>query len=348
MGIQRNFQFLAIAFGLVAVGTGWADEKPIVGLIPKAQKPIKMDGKLDEWDGAFITPVHIGHPDFANRGGMFYFLWDEQNLYIGLRCLDQKRAHVAPDRELWNGDAVEFYLDTRHGDKLGGARFDPGTLHMFYTAFKNTEINPRLRVRDMPEFKDLKLHGAEVAAEKTPYGYTAEFKLPWDNFPNFKAMANEVIGIECELCSGDGGRRSDRTFVFSSPAVVGSPSAFGRVKLVDQIAPDSLKAYSRVLMPLSITRSANYSWLYATACLSPTIAKSVAKVEGKLMNASGKALKASPWSKQLRAVGFPIWFGGWEMFDLPAGVYTLEITAKDSAGKAIASRTEKFLHGILK
>ena len=45
-----------------------AQEKPIVGLIPKAQKPIKLDGKLDEWDGAFVTPVHVGHPDFANRG----------------------------------------------------------------------------------------------------------------------------------------------------------------------------------------------------------------------------------------------------------------------------------------
>jgi hypothetical protein len=48
-----------------------------------------MDGNLDEWDGAFVTPVHVGHPDFANRGGQFLYLWDEKSLYIGLRCLDQ-------------------------------------------------------------------------------------------------------------------------------------------------------------------------------------------------------------------------------------------------------------------
>ena len=96
-----------------------AQEKPVVGLIPKAQKPIKMDGKLDDWDGAFVTPVHVGHPDFANRGGQFLYLWDDDNLYIGLRCLDQKPAHVGGDGQLWNGDAVEFYLDTRRGDKLG-------------------------------------------------------------------------------------------------------------------------------------------------------------------------------------------------------------------------------------
>lgn len=64
---------------------------------------------------------------------------------------------------------------------------------------------------------------------KTPWGWTAEFKLPWANFPEFKAKAGEIIGIDCELCSSDGGQRVDRTFVYSGPAAVGSPSAFGRV-----------------------------------------------------------------------------------------------------------------------
>jgi hypothetical protein len=173
-------------------GTGSAREKPVVGLIPKAQKPIAMDGTLTGWDGAFVTPVHVGHPDFVNRGGQFLYLWDEKNLYIGLRCLDQKPAHVGPDDQIWNGDAVEFYLDTRRGDKLGAPQFGPGTLHCFYTPFTKTEIKPRIQVRDLPAFKDFKLQGAEVAAVKTPWGYTAEFKLPWANFPDFTPKAGEI------------------------------------------------------------------------------------------------------------------------------------------------------------
>ena len=70
----------------------------MVGLIPKAQNPISMDGKLTGWDGAFVTPIHVGHPDFANRGGQFLYLWDEKNFFIGLRCLDQKPAHIGPDK----------------------------------------------------------------------------------------------------------------------------------------------------------------------------------------------------------------------------------------------------------
>src|ERR1700733_11090605 len=101
---------LLLVLAAVSSGSATAQEKPVVGLIPKAQKAIPMDGKLTGWDGAFVTPVHVGHPDFANRGGQFLYLWDETNLYIGLRCLDQKLTHVGPDNQIWNGDAVEFYL----------------------------------------------------------------------------------------------------------------------------------------------------------------------------------------------------------------------------------------------
>jgi hypothetical protein len=300
---------------------------------------------LDEWDGAFVTPVHVGHPDFANRGAEFLYLWDDDNLYIGLRCLDQKPAHVGADNQIWNGDAVEFYLDTRRGEKLGAAAYGPGTLHMFWTPFTKTDLKPRHAVRDLPEFKDFKLEGAEVAGEKTPWGWTAEFKLPWKNFPDFKAKASEIIGLDCELCSSDGGPRVDRTFVYSGPADVGSPSAFGRVQLVDQIEPESLKPLGRALLPLALTKSANFEWLYGTVCISPTIEKTVSKIEGKIVDEAGKVRKTTTGSRKTLDGGFVMWTGGWELNDLPPGTYTVEVSALDKDGKVVTSRTEKVLHG---
>jgi Carbohydrate family 9 binding domain-like len=337
--------FLFVLLGTFGANTAPAQEKPLVGLVPKAPKPITLDGKLDEWDGAFVTPVHVGHPDFANRGGQLLFLWDDENLYIGQRCLDQHPAHVGVDSQIWNGDAVEFYLDTRRGEKLGAAEFGPGTLHMFWTPFTKTDVKPRMQVRDLPAFKDFKLRGAEVAAVKTPWGYTAEFKLPWANFPDFKAKVGEVIGIDCELCSSDGGQRVDRTFVYSGPAAVGSPSAFGRVQLVDRFEPDALKPLGRALLPLALTKSANYGWLYGTVCISPTIEMTVAKLEGKVLDHEGKVRKSSAGSRKTLDGGFVMWSGNWELFDLPPAVYTLELTAFDKEGKVVTTRTEKFLHG---
>jgi hypothetical protein len=345
MSIHRKLHVLLVLLAVFSSGAASAQEKPIVGMIPKAQKPLAMDGKLTGWDGAFVTPVHVGHPDFANRGGQFLYLWDEKNLYIGLRCLDQKPAHVGPDNQIWNGDAVEFYLDTRRGDKLGAAEFGPGTLHMFYTPFTKADVKPRLQVRDLPAFKDFKLQGAEVAAAKTPWGYTAEFKLPWANFPDFTPKAGEIIGIECELCSSDGGLRVDRTFVYSGPAAVGSPSAFGRVQLVDKTDSSALKPFGRALLPMSLARSTNYAWLYGIVCVSPTIEGSVAKLEGKLVDSTGKVRKTSTGSKKTLDGGFTLWTGSWEMFDLPSGTYTLELVATDKEGGVITTRTEKVLHG---
>jgi SAM-dependent methyltransferase len=323
-------------------------DRAVVGLIPRARKPIKLDGKLNDWDGAFITPVHVGHPDFANRGGQFLFLWDDQNLYIGLRCLDRHPAHFGSDNQLWNGDAVEFYLDTRRGDQLGAEAFGRGTLHMFWTAFTQTAVQPRMAVRDLPAFKDFKLHGAEVVGEKTAWGYTAEFKLPWANFPNFTPQAGAILGIDCELCSSDDGLRVDRTFVYSSPAAVSSPSAFGRVQLVEQLDGQALKPMGRSLLPLSLTKSANYAWLYGTVCLSPTIEGSVARLEGKIVDRDGKVRKTTAGSRQsLDGTGFILWTGSWELFDLPPGVYTLELAALDKDGSVIASRKERLLHGDL-
>jgi hypothetical protein len=337
---------LMVLFSLLPVAAAFAQEKAVVGLVAKAQKPLALDGKLDDWQGAFVTPVHVGHPDFANRGGQFLFLWDEQNLYIGLRCLDQKPAHVAPDNRIYDGDAVEFYLDTRRGDTLGAAPFAPGTLHMFWTPFTGTEVKPRLQVRDLPVFRDFRLRGAEVVAQKTPWGYTAEFKLPWANFPNFTPKNGEIIGIDCELCSSDGGPRVDRTFVYSSPQSVSTPSTFGRVQLVDKIDLSQLKPYGRVLLPLSLTKSANYAWLYGSLCLSPAIEGSVAKLEGKIVDRDGKVRKTTTGNrKKMEGSGFDMWTGSWELFDLLPGSYTLELTALDKENQAITSRKVRILHG---
>ncbi len=345
--MMRPWTLPALLALIATVGSAFAQDKPIVGLIPKAHEPVALDGNLDDWPGAFVTPVHVGHPEFANRGGQFLYLWDENNLYIGLRCLDKKPAHVGADTQIWNGDAVEFYLDTRRGDGLGAKAFGPGTLHMFYTPFTKTDVKPRQGMRDIPAFKEFKLQGAEVAGAKTPWGYTAEFKLPWANFPNFTPKAGEVIGIECELCSSDGGPRVDRTFTYSSPAAVATPSAFGRVQLVDKLEPEALKPLGRVLLPLNLTKSANYPWLYGTVCPSPTLEGVAVKLEGKLLDMDGKVRKTSTGTrKKLDGTPFSLWTGSWELFDLPPGVYTLELIAVDRDGRVITSRIEKVQHGM--
>jgi hypothetical protein len=118
------------------------------------------------------------------------------------------------------------------------------------------------------------------------------------------------------------------------------------VRLVDKIEPDPLKPFGRALLPLSLTRSTNYAWLYGAVCVSPTIAGSVAKMEGRIVNREGKVVKTATGSRRsVDGSGFVLWTGSWELFDLPPGIYTLELAALDKEGRVLTERKERLLHG---
>jgi hypothetical protein len=277
--------FLALGF-LAAAPPPAAAQAGVDGVIPRAKARIVMDGRLDEWSGAFATPVNFGHADWENRAAVWRYLWDDRNLYIGLEWLDTKLFNADPGG-IYNGDAVEFYIDVR--EHPGGAQWTKETLHLHYTAASNDQVKPRIQVRPgIPAFAGITAAGMEAAAAKTERGYAMEFRLPWSKFPDFKPAAGRVIGIDCELCSSDGGPRVDRCWVYSGPAAVQTPSAFGRMRLVDDWDPAEAAAFSDALFPAFLAR-ASPSGEPATLFLAiaPPLEPLVRKVE---MSAGGRRL----------------------------------------------------------
>lgn len=339
----RRYGLLLLLLVLLAPAA-FAEEKPAVGVIPKATRPIVMDGKLDSWTGAFVTPLNATHPDFFNRATHIYYLWDDQALYIGVRALDKNPTHISGDDALYDGDAIEFYLDTRQGEDLGKPEWGPGTLHAFFTAVTGHDIKPRFHVRDLPAFHDLALKGVALAAARTPDGYTLEFKLPWANFPNLTPKAGVPIGIDIEMGSADGGHRVHRTFAYSAPTSVDSPATFGRVLLVDRVALKDLKSYSRALFPFDAQVPGNYGRIYGVGCLSPTIADRVAKVDARLLDGAGTVRKNAENAALTTIAGsWRMWRGEWETYDLPAETYTLVLTARDAQNNVLVERTRHVL-----
>jgi hypothetical protein len=69
-------------------------------------------------------------------------------------------------------------------------------------------------------------------------------------------------------------------------------------------------------------------------CAFPTtIKKTVAKIEGKIVDADGKVRKTRTGSRKTVG-GFGLWTGSWERFDLPAGIYTVELTPRTKKEKS--------------
>jgi hypothetical protein len=266
------------------------------GVATRAPKEMKIDGDLSEFADAFCTPVNYFHPQVKERAAQFFYMWDDEAFYAGLRTLDSKQANNAPDNRLWEGDGVEWYFDTRRGDQLRAQQWGPGAVHMYWTGYKKDQIQPRWCLRpDM--LQAIPGDGVEVGARRTEYGAEVEFRLPWKNFPDFKPALNEVIALDSELCYSDGGPRVDRTFAFGSPLSVQQPASQGKVQLVDKLEPEHWKACGPVMMPVRC----DTPWTQNTKALvtgqialPPNHAEQVGSVVFRVVDLEGKTLGEYP------------------------------------------------------
>src|SRR5665213_2766051 len=190
------------------------------GVVPRAPQGIKIDGDLSVFSNAFCTPIEYFNTDLKNRAAQFFYMWDDEAFYAALRTLDEHPADNADDDHLWEGDGVEWYFDTRQDKTFRSHDWpktpNPGAAHCYWTGLKGTNIQGRFCLR--PGFPNaIPRIGVEVASRRTAVGMDVEFKLPWTNFPDFKAQAGTIIALDAELCYSDGAGRVFRSFAFGSP-----------------------------------------------------------------------------------------------------------------------------------
>jgi hypothetical protein len=288
---------LLFAVGVLSVGAA-ADageqslEPGVRGVATRAPGEMKIDGDLSEFRDAFATPVEYFHADVRNRAAQFLYMWDDEAFYAGLRTLDEKQANHAPDDRLWEGDAVEWYFDTRRGDDFRSTQWTKGAVHCYWTGYKGDQVQPRFCLR--PGYLDaIPQIGVEVAARRTQQGAEVEFKLPWANFPDFRPATGEVIALDAELCYSDGAQRLFRSFVYGSPLSVQQPASLAKIQLVDQLRPADWKPCGAVLLPIRVdvpwTQPAK-AQAHGQIALPPNQLDDIGKVVFRLTDFEGQEL----------------------------------------------------------
>ncbi|MEZ6060930.1 MAG: sugar-binding protein [Planctomycetaceae bacterium] len=242
----------AAAFCTSFVTTVFAADDGVRAVVTRATGTVAIDGDISEFQHAVCTPVEYFNSDTKNRPAQFFYLWDDEAFYVGLRTLDEH--FFSPVTPLWEGDAVEWYFDTRRDSTFRDQKWGKGSVHCFFTPMELDNLNPRFCLR--PGYLDaIPQTGVEVAAKRWKHGLQVEFKLPWVNFPDFQPRAGEVIGVDAELSYSDGGPRSYRSFVFGSPLSVQQPGNLARVLLVDDFQREHWKSAAAVMMPIRIDTS---------------------------------------------------------------------------------------------
>jgi len=306
ISIWRDCHALLLAGSLVVfeVGRSQAAQDAglavgVRGLATRAPKSMRIDGDLTEFKDAFCTPIEYFSFDsktLRNRAGQFFYMWDEEAFYAGLRTLDEKPANNAPDNQLWEGDGVEWYFDTRRDANFRSQAWptnaSPGAVHCYWVGLNGTNVQPRFCLR--PGFlQAIPKVGVEVAARRTATGMEVEFKLPWANFPDFKARLNEVIALDAELCYSDGGSRVARAFAYGSPLSVQQPASLGKIQLVEKVEPRHWAACGAVMMPIRCDTAWGQNtrpMVTGFMALPPSQSELIGKILFRLQGLEGQAL----------------------------------------------------------
>ncbi|MGK0187453.1 MAG: hypothetical protein ACI9R3_003241 [Verrucomicrobiales bacterium] len=274
------------------------------GVVTRAPEGMVIDGDLAEFKDAFCTPVEYHNSNLNERAAQFFYMWDETAFYAGLRTLDTKLFNGAADDRLWEGDAVEWYFDTRQDEQFRSQAWPTeataGAVHCYWTGLTDGAIESRFCLR--PGFLEaITGEGVETGSRRTENGLEVEFKLPWANFPNFEAAVGKVIALDSELCYSDGAERLFRSFVFGSPLSVQQPASLGKVQLVEKLEPKHWATCGPVMLPIRVDTAWGQSTtphVTGVIALPPGQADQVGRIVFRLTDLDGKVLAEFPAERE--------------------------------------------------
>ncbi len=175
---------------------------------------LTIDGSLSESAWKINTPVTKSVIGTANNTVTYGVLWDNTNLYIGIKVLDA--ALFGNATNFWNGDAVEVLINPGNG-KSGA-----------YTGFDNQLIQP---YNNSGLFEKVSISGVQHAWAPITGGYSVEMAIPWSQLGLTPAVG---LNIGFDIANDDddaGGGRTAQAVWFGTVNDYQSTAGFGTLVL---------------------------------------------------------------------------------------------------------------------
>ncbi|MBI3883953.1 MAG: putative Ig domain-containing protein, partial [Sphingobacteriales bacterium] len=207
-----------------ATGTG---SKPVVitvssvtdpaGVITcyKAPGSITVDGNLSESGWNITRQFSKLIFGTVNNTATFGVLWDNSNLYIGVKVLDANLYADSPD--WWEDDAVEIYLDANYNKLSTYDGFD----NQIIKGFNKTGVSTKFNIT-----------GLQHAVTPIAGGYAIELAIPWSQLGISSPVSGTNVGFDISYDDDDnGGGRDGQATWNGTIDNYQNTSAFGRLTL---------------------------------------------------------------------------------------------------------------------
>ncbi|MDX9833220.1 MAG: protein kinase [Anaerolineae bacterium] len=209
--------------------------EPIV--VRRAPAPPSLDGSLDEWAGPEYGVSHVvfrpenwqGRDDHA---ASFRAMWDGDYFYLGLTIQDDRLVQLGSGSTIYAGDDVEIQLDTDlDGDRMAAGLSEDDSQMGFAIMDLDAGSHEAYVWRPPSRERPLTL---DLAARKTPAGYTVETAIPWPAL-NLNPQSETAYGFCLSLADTDTPGLVDQESMISTcpRREWGDPTTWGTLVLVD-------------------------------------------------------------------------------------------------------------------
>jgi len=190
----------------------------------RAKHRIKIDGKLDDWEG--FKPLCLdrkeqvvgpwGGPD--DLSAQVYLAWNEEYLYFAAAVRDDGFHQPYTAENTWQGDSVQIAFDISDDDS---AELDDGDYEYTFAltpeggrVFRLFVVDGKLRGE---EVEDVLLR-IDIDLEERRHIYQAA--IPWSQLEPFKPRDGAVCGFNVVVNDNDG--RGPKSWIGWTPEIRGS------------------------------------------------------------------------------------------------------------------------------
>jgi hypothetical protein len=190
----------------------------------RAPGAITVNGNLNETGWSLSKTVSKNTIGTGNNTTTFGVLWDNTNLYVGVRVLDANLHSDSPDP--WEDDAVEVYIDANN-NRL--TTYDGRDNQIIKNYNKNSV------------FTKLSITGLQHAWFAISGGYSVELAIPWSQLGISSPANGTTLGLDIGYNDDDNAGARDAQAVWNGTINnYNNTSAFGKLVLSSATAGSPL------------------------------------------------------------------------------------------------------------
>jgi len=159
-----------------------------------------LDGVLNEWGGDVAVLDVMEQSDGATWAGIadcsatFYSMWDNTNIYIGVRVTDDAIVTDAVGGNIWQNDCAEILFGTTNAVEGHAEHYQYGI----------TPNGLTYNWCNMEGVGQKEIDYVQLATSETGSGYIMECAIPYSNMPSLSFTAGSTIGYNVCVDDSDG------------------------------------------------------------------------------------------------------------------------------------------------